>query len=150
MTRGFTLIELVVVVVIMAVVAAIAAPARSGATRDYRVRLLESRVSADLVAAQRASWHGSTQTKVTFTVATDNYRVRNGFAPEGDSLVSLANSPYRVTLQTVDFGDGVDGVIYIDGAPTVGASGQLGFSVSGQPFAASIDSAAGTMVSAPK
>ncbi len=150
MARGFTLIELVVVVVIMAVVAAIAMPARSGASRDYRVGLLEARVSTDLVAAQRASWHGSTQTKVTFVVASDQYRVRNGFAAEGDSLVLLADSPYRVTLQTVDFGDGVDGVIFLDGAPSVGAIGKIDFSVSGQPFTASIDSAAGTMVSAPR
>lgn len=150
MTRGFTLIELVVVVAIMAIVAAIAVPARSGAVRDYRVRLFESRLSADLAAAQRTSWHRSTQTALVFAVASNEYAIERTAARAVQSTVALGDSPYRLILSAVDFGDGVDAATFADGTPRTGALGKVWFSVSGQPFAARIDSAAATVQAVPQ
>ncbi len=148
MVRGFTLIELVIVIVVLSIVGALAIPARSGATRDYRVRLAEARISADLTYLQRASWHASTQCGLSFS--NDEYVIRKSTVRADDTTVSLSDSPYRLRIDSVDFGDGGDGVTFADGVPVLGALGKILFSVSGQPWRARVACAAGTVESAPQ
>ena len=115
-SRGFTLIELVVVMVIVGVVSAIAIPRFGALTNNYRSRLGATRIVADLAQARSYALATSSTQSVVFDVAGGSYEV-SGVAHLNDSAaaysVLMADPPYRSTLLSADFGG--DATVKFDG-----------------------------------
>lgn len=103
-SRGFSLIELVIVVLITAVMVAVAVPRWSESLQKFRAANAASRIVADLSLAQSAAYGSSTSKTVTFTVGSDQYVVA-GVTPlnrsSGSYLVQLTEPPYQSTLVSV-------------------------------------------------
>jgi type II secretion system protein H len=103
-SRGFTLIELVIVLLIMGIMLAAAAPKWTQTLQTYRVSNAASRIVADLARAQSAAYNTSSSKTVTFTVGSHQYQV-SGVASlnrsAGPYLVKLQEMPYQSQLVTV-------------------------------------------------
>src|SRR5215207_6584180 len=79
-SRGFTMIELLLVCVTIAIVAAMAVPRYGRALSNYRVRCAAQRVAIDLAAAASGAVASSSSRTVSFHPPTNSYRVGAGAA----------------------------------------------------------------------
>lgn len=106
-TRGFTLMELVMVMALAGIFAAIAVPRYGNALSRYRVDLAAKRIAADLALAQhRAKVAGASRT-VTFNVASSSYQlaaIADFQKPSVNYSVNLTQSPYVAKLISVNLG----------------------------------------------
>src|SRR4051794_9808393 len=106
-SRGFSLIELMLVIAIIAVVGAIALPRYSNSLHAYRANLAAKRIAMDLQMAQFRARSLSTTRTVAFTLSSSSYQI----AGETDLVkssatysVTLSDLPYRATITSAQFG----------------------------------------------
>lgn len=131
-TRGFTLVEVLIVVVVLAIAAA-AATARMGKTHGQKLVSAAQLLAADLAFAQVESiTKGEDPRVVVFTTTNGSphsYHIAAAGTPDTPITNPVGKQPYKVT-----FGFGraaaLDGVT-ISGQ-SVGNDGKLGFGLYGQ------------------
>jgi prepilin-type N-terminal cleavage/methylation domain-containing protein len=124
-TRGFTIVELLLVMVIVAVCCAIGLPRYGRAVAQYRARCAAQRIVADLMLAAQEARSASAPRTVVFETGNNRYRMV-GIAdldqPGATYAVRLSDDPYRVSLISADFAG--DATIVFDGfgAPDSGGA----------------------------
>lgn len=100
-TRGFTLIEILVVVVILGIAAAIVVPA-IGSRDDLKTTSAARMVMADLIYAQNRSISQQRKHFVVFDAANETYSVFEDRRPAAPSMVLITHpveaSPFTVKL----------------------------------------------------
>ena len=110
-SRGFTLVELVLVLAIGAVLAAIAAPKYAAATNRYRVDGAARRLAADLSLARATAKATSGNCSVAFRATPNSYGIPTLAASDGRGgvySVQLGAEPYNVSIASIVFSDGLD------------------------------------------
>lgn len=125
LSKGFSLLELVLVLAILAVLAAIAAPRYAGAASRYRADCAARRIAADLGMARGRARAASASRSVVFTLSPASYKmpgVRDPDRPGSDYTVNLSEEPYRVTLVSVNFGGDAQVVFSGYGLPDSGGT----------------------------
>lgn len=106
-TRGFTLVELVLVIAIMSIAAAIASPRYANSLRRYHLDAAAKRIAADIEHVGAYAKARSAPQTVVFDVAGCGYSSVGLQSPDrrqANYAVNLAKEPYRVTLVSADFG----------------------------------------------
>jgi len=106
-TRGFSLMEVVLVTAIITIVAGLAIPRYGRATGRYQADLAARRVAADLRQAQLYARMTSASCTVAFTVATHQYQIVNAPSLDGAGgtyTVDLTASPYKARIVSASFG----------------------------------------------
>lgn len=123
-TRGFSLVEIVLVIAILALVAAIAVPRYSNSIMRYRAESAARRVAQDLALAQAHAANAGRPQPVYFVAR--GYQMPgmphlNGKG-NGDYTVDLGADAYGVTRVAAEFGG--DGRVTFDlyGSPDTGGS----------------------------
>jgi len=105
-TRGFTLVEVVLVTAIVAVLAGIAVPRFGRASGRYRADLAARRVAADLAYLQSAARRSSGLKRAAFDSAANQYTL-GGIAdmdqPSQFYTVNLSDSRYGADLASASF-----------------------------------------------
>ena len=111
-SRGFTLVELMVVLLIMAVVLAVAAPALRGAWHDARFRSASRNVAGRLTFARHKSIASGTPVRVVFDLRNNSTRIefqkKDGrFAPLNTADARGRPLPENTALASVQ-GPGIE------------------------------------------
>jgi prepilin-type N-terminal cleavage/methylation domain-containing protein len=139
LSAGFTLVELVMVLTITAIIGAMAVPRYSRSLYRYRVDSAARRVAADLeLCRSYAKANSSTQTLVFNTSGSTYTGSFAGFTSSGSYLVSLADSPYRVTLTSVSLTS--SNSVSFDGFGKPSITGTIGLTLGGYTKYVAIDS----------
>ncbi|MBN1513780.1 MAG: type II secretion system protein [Phycisphaerae bacterium] len=125
-TRGFSLLEVILVLAITLTFASIALPLYSRAVFRHQANLAARRVAADLRQAQSCARTASASRTVTFWTATETYEI-SGVASfdgaPGNYVVDLRDEPYEAQLVSADFGG--SGQILFDGWGTPSSGGSV-------------------------
>ena len=106
-SRGFSLLELLLVLAIIATLTAMAIPRYQGSLVRYRADLTAHRIIADLAQAQSSAKAASTSRTVAFSIASNSYQIPELSPLDGDSgnyHVALSERPYQAGLLSADFG----------------------------------------------
>lgn len=124
-TRGFSLLELVIVVSIISIMSTVAVPRYYGILGQQRVEAAARRVVADLLYARRLARQTGTSTTVVFSVVRDDYEIVG--MPDRDRVstnykVALTQEPYGTTIVSADFGGDASIIFDIFGVPDSGGS----------------------------
>lgn len=107
-SRGFSLIELLMVMTVISAVSAIAIPRYANSLARYRVEVATQRIVADLAYARTQAQVASKSEVVNFDVATDTYNLPNLASlddPLASYTVNLNIAPYHCTLVSALFDD---------------------------------------------
>lgn len=109
-SRGFTIVEFVLVLLTMAVLAAIAAPRYSASLSRYRVESAAHRLATDIAMCQKAARAASASRTLVFGDSPGSYTISGVNDPTNRSnpyTVFLGNPPYGVAVASVTFTDAV-------------------------------------------
>jgi type II secretion system protein H len=142
--QGFSLLEILLVLAIIGIAAAMAAPRYGRAGARYRADLAARRVAADLRLAQSQARAASAARTVSFSAATEQYRLLEVLpldGASGDYTVVLSAEPYRADLTLADF-DGSSEVVF-NGWGLPNSGGTVVVSVSGQQRTVLVDGTTG-------
>ena len=126
-TRGFTLVELVMVMAVVAVIAAMAAPRWGRSMAHWQVDAAARRLAADLAWAQSRARITSSHPSVNVNVTTGHYPLVGVADPDHLSntyTVTLGQSPYRSTIVSAAATD-ANGNIIFDGYGNPATSGTI-------------------------
>lgn len=119
-TRGFTLLEVVVVLAIVAIAATTAGLRLSSTLVRYRLDSAASRLVADMSAARQAAMNTSTPRGVLFTPATDTYTLASMHPVlrwTNRTNVRIADAPYSAKIDSANFGGAQQAVFDGYGSP---------------------------------
>jgi prepilin-type N-terminal cleavage/methylation domain-containing protein len=108
-TKGFSLMELVLVLAIIAVISAIVMPRYTSSLARYRADLAARRIASDLSLAQSRARALSTSQTVTFAPSSGAYKINSMPDPDRPAqvfVIDLTTDPYRATLDSATFGTG--------------------------------------------
>lgn len=108
-SRGFTLVELLVVMAIIGITAALAAPRYASSVSRYRLDAAVQRMVADLKAAQRQAGIISSSTVFSINQGTSTYTITGMSRSDrraGVYSVDLGAEPYYATVTDVSLGGG--------------------------------------------
>lgn len=122
--RAFTLLEIVLVLAIMGVIAGIATPRYAAAVSRFQVNTAVRRLVRDLTTArERARSRGASQS-VTFTIASDTYRIAGlqGLDGSANYVVNVAGQPYNASLVSANFSGAASVVFDGYGVPNSGGT----------------------------
>ncbi len=124
-SRGFTLVEVVIVVLILGILAAVAAPRFAGALHRARAEEAAKRIQVDLGYAREKAISSSSPLTVSFTPLTDDYTIpvlADLNRPGRQYAVALNSSPYNAALVSATLGG--DGDVQFDryGIPDSGGT----------------------------
>lgn len=113
-TRGFSLLEVLLVLGILVTFAGLAIPRYSDAVFRHQADLAARRVAIDLRQAQSYAKTTSTACTVSFSVSSEQYQmigVPSLDGQAGDYTVDLSVDPYNAKLTSADF-DGATQVVF--------------------------------------
>lgn len=114
-TKGFTLVELMLVLVIVAVVGAIAVPRFAQATARQQLDAAAERVVADIDEARIRSRAASQSVTMTFDTASNSYSLD---AVGGEAInVALDQAPYGAIIKEANFGGSAEVIFNGYGVP---------------------------------
>jgi prepilin-type N-terminal cleavage/methylation domain-containing protein len=99
-TRGFSLVELVMVVVIISVLAGIAGPRFASAAARARAQAAADCLASDFSLAREQARATSAPYRISFDTLADRYTLGSGADAR---VVDLSIEPYTCDLATVDF-----------------------------------------------
>lgn len=143
-TRGFTLLEVVLVTAIMAVFASVALPLYSRAALRHQADLAARRVANDLRQAQSYARTTSASCKVAFYPTTEQYEL-NGVASldgaPGNYQVTLTADPYEAKIVSASFGGSSE--VVFDGWGMPSSGGSVVLSVGAEQRTVAVDGATG-------
>lgn len=125
-SRGFSLLELVLVLAIIATLSAIAVPRYAASVTGYRADAAARRIAADLSLARTNAYSSSRNVTVVFDLAADEVTivgVPHLNDPGSDYVTSLSAEPYRARLVSANFGGDSQVVFDLHGIPD--SSGQV-------------------------
>jgi len=125
-TRGFSLLEVVLVLAITLTFASIAVPLYSRAVFRHQADLAARRVAADLRQAQSCARTASASRTVAFSAGTETYELSSVVSFDGapgNYIVDLTEEPYDAQLVSADFGG--SGQIVFDGWGTPNSGGAV-------------------------
>ncbi len=101
-SRGFSLLELVLVIVIVATISGIALPRMSSSTNNSRADQAIDRIEATLNKAREMARSRSTSVSVRFSTGNERMKIEIGGSTVEKVLLEL--SPYYTDLTTASFG----------------------------------------------
>jgi len=140
MTKGFTLIELVLVIAVIFIVAIIALP-RIVSINDFRQAAATDKVRQDLSYARDYAVNNNCRSRVLYNTANDSYTVTSDLSGSWQDIADPAThtSPFTVTLNQGAFIDVEITGVNFDGQVTVE------FDSLGRPY--SYDGSSSTLLS---
>ena len=108
-SRGYSLVELILVIAIMGVLSGIAIPRYGRGTNRYRADAAAKRVVAELQEAQQRARSASGPCTISFSTSTSIITVTNptvGGVAGRTSTIRLNVPPYLSTIRSATFGSG--------------------------------------------
>lgn len=119
-SRGFSLVEVVIITVIIGILASVTLPRFWGSIAHHQAVAAGHRLEIDLTLARRNAMMTNVPQTVTFTVSSNIYTL-NGMAhpdnSEVDYAVNLAAEPYLANLISADVGGDTELIFDIYGLP---------------------------------
>lgn len=143
-SRGFSLLELLLVLAITATLTAMAIPRYQTSLARYRADLAAQRVVADLMQARTSAKTASASRTVAFSVAGNSYQIPQLSSLNGSSggySVILSERPYQVGLLSANFGD--DAEIIYNGWGLPDSGGTVIFAIGTEQRTVTVDSETG-------
>ncbi|MDB5299738.1 MAG: putative fimbrial protein [Phycisphaerales bacterium] len=142
-SRGYTLIEIVVVLTIVGVLWAIAAPRYGNSLCRYRAEQAARRIAADLLLARSQAKMTSKSRIITFNTTTNTYGmdVQGLTASSTQYNVNIAGDPYYASFVSVSF-NGTSGVTF-DAYGSADNSGTIVVQCGGVQYTITLESTAG-------
>jgi len=125
---GFSLIEIVMVLAIVGLFSSVAVSRYANSVTRYRADAAARRIVMDLAYAQQHACATSSDTTASFNVGTGQLRLIDVPAlddPSSDYATHLQDDPYRVVIDSVDFGGDADLVFNGFGIPDSGGFVQI-------------------------
>lgn len=148
-SKGFSLIELIVVTLVISILASVAVPRLSASLRSRRLQAASQRVAADFAYARNAAMDLGKSVSIQFSIGTGTYSMPTIRSPNGDAtyVVDLQQTPYPVTIASADF-DG-DSTVIFDLYGHADSSGTVSISDAGQTTSLSFSQLTGKSVVVP-
>jgi prepilin-type N-terminal cleavage/methylation domain-containing protein len=143
-SRGFSLVEVVLVLAVVSVLAAVAVPRFTDFLARQRLDAACRRVVADLDYARRMARYLSKSRTVKFNVAQGEYSltgVPDLDRPASTYTISLRKDPYEASILSVDIGG--DTEITFNGFGTPDSGGTIRLLVGGQQKTITVDADTG-------
>ena len=107
-TRGFTLVELVMVAAIVAIFAGLAIPRYATSINRYHATAAAQRLASDIVYAQERARAASTTRSISFNSVTSSYQLigePDAINPANTYTVNFASTPFTSTIAALNLGN---------------------------------------------
>ena len=144
--RGSTLVELALAAMILAAISALGVATFRSSLANRRVEMAAAKTAADIRLVQTAARADQRTRTIVFSTEADEYRaddVPDPQRPARSLVVRLMDLPFRVDLESVDFGGTQTLTFNGRGDPSVG--GRLVIQSGGQRRTLTVDSDIGAV-----